>query len=91
MDNKPGITIRSPLDEHENLTLGQWVIKKIVTTIFSVKIWAFILTISLVICNVKLDWGINDTNISYIVYLAIGLFTGDGLSRIGNGLSSLRR
>jgi len=62
---------------------------KIIANLTSKKNWAFYLIITTIVCNAKFDWDISQENIQWIVYAAIGLFAGDGLAHIGDGLAKL--
>lgn len=63
--------------------------EKIILNLTSKKNWAFYLIVTTIICNAKFNLGIDSKSIEWIVYAAIGLFAGDGLAHIGEGLAKL--
>jgi len=61
---------------------------KILENVLSKKNWAFYCVAFVVIINSLFNIGIEGENIERLVWLAIGLFAGDGLTKIGEGLKS---
>lgn len=63
---------------------------KIVENVLSKKNWAFYCVAGIVMINSAFNLGISGDDIDRLVWLAVGLFAGDGLAKLGEGMGKMK-